>query len=188
MSQDRLGNLLARVAGQDQDAFAILYDSTVNMVFGHALRILRDRGAADEAVHDVYLQIWQKANHYDPARGGPAGWILTLTRTRALDRLRRFATARHRELALDSCSSGVASADADAARQADLSERRLLVRDALARVSHEEREVLGCAYYRGLSHSEIASLLDQPLGTVKTRIRSGLLKLRQFLQPIETSN
>ncbi|MFG0317697.1 MAG: sigma-70 family RNA polymerase sigma factor [Planctomycetota bacterium JB042] len=184
MNSKELTSLLARIAGGSEDAFSELYDRTSPVVFGLAMRILGEAATAEEACHDTYLQVHRQAGAFDPERGGPLTWILTIARTRALDRRRRLTHVRSREQSYDLLEDESAGPDVTLAEN-ELAERRRLVRTALEKVSPEEREALGHAFYLGLSHREIADRLKIPLGTIKSRIRSGMTKLRQSLRPLE---
>lgn len=185
MDAKRLTTLLGEVARGNDDAFSELYDRTSSLVFGLSLRILGDdAAAAEEACHDAFLQIHRQAGAFDPTRGGPLAWILTITRTRAIDRRRKSATTRARERSYDLLTGEPDGAEPTVA-DSDLLERRRMVRTALQGVSPEEREALGHAFFMGLSHREIADLLHIPLGTIKSRIRSGMTKLRHSLSPLE---
>jgi RNA polymerase sigma-70 factor (ECF subfamily) len=147
-----------------------------------ALRILSERAAAEDVVVEVYTQIWKQAQTYDPQRGAPLSWLLTVTRSRAIDALR----ARHRAQKTEPLET-VAEARAQTPDPEDVSteaERRRVVYRALERLSAEQRQAIELAYFSDLSHSEIAEKLGQPLGTVKTRIRTGLLRLRELLEPL----
>ena len=172
--------LIARIANGDTAALAAFYDGTVGLVHGLAVRILDDPGLAEEVTADTYLQIWRQAARYDPARGGPLAWLLTVARSRAIDRLRARATER---AATESFGAAVplATTAPDPVDDVCAAERRGLVERALARLGPAERRVIELAFFRGLSHSEIASTLGQPLGTVKTRIRSGMIRMRAAL-------
>ena len=184
---DRLGVIVAQVAAGDGTAFRALYDATSTRVFGFSLQILRDRAAAEEATLDVYAQIWRQASRYDPAKGSVTTWITSMARTRAIDVRRARTREQEREVALDELKierlgeSGLDPADASSE-----SEQRSRVRGALDALPHEQRRAVEAAFYRGLSHTEIASALGQPLGTVKTRIRSGLAALRRTLAAHES--
>jgi RNA polymerase sigma-70 factor (ECF subfamily) len=169
-------SLIARSADGDESALAALYDATAGLVNGLAFRILGDATAAEEVTGDVYLQVWRQAGRYDPARGAPLAWLLMLTRTRAIDRLRarRAASVVPERIAPPVAPSGPED-------EASVSERRRLVQGALGRLPPEQRQVIELAYFGGLSQSEIAATVGQPLGTVKTRIRLGMLRLRHTL-------
>jgi len=181
-SADQLRELIARAADGDEVALAELYDGTSSLVHGLVLRILGEPEAAEEVTADVYLQVWRQAERYDPARGAALGWLLTIARSRAIDRLRNQTIRRERhepEGAMRRAATlAVASGLEEAVRA---TERRHAVQRALMHLSPDERGTIELAYYQGLSHSEIAAKLGAPLGTVKTRIRLGMTRLRQEL-------
>jgi RNA polymerase sigma-70 factor (ECF subfamily) len=184
---DRLEEVVAEVAAGDRAAFRALYDATSSRVYGFALQILRDRAAAEEASLDVYAQLWRQAACYDRSKGSVAAWIASIARTRAIDVRRARAREQERAIALDELTfdhlreSGPDPFDASFAR-----ERELSVRGALDALPHEQRRAVEAAFFRGLSHTEIAAALGEPLGTVKTRIRSGLAALRRALAAHES--
>jgi RNA polymerase sigma factor, sigma-70 family len=152
------------------------------LVFGLILRVVVDRSTAEEVLLDVYTQVWRQASTYDIKRGAPLAWLMTIARTRSIDRLRSGKHEHQNRESLDAIgeiTSSTASPEADSVT----AERRQLVRAALDTLSAEQREVIELAYYAGLSHSEIALKLGQPLGTVKTRTRLGMMKLRDMLRP-----
>jgi len=174
--------LIDKIADGDQSALTTLYDSTSRLVFGLILRVVSDRATAEEVLLDVYTQIWRQAGSYDRKRGAPLAWMMTIARTRGIDRLRSSKADLTRE-PLE--TSGEVTATTPSPEDASVaSERGRLVRSALDTLSAEQREVIELAYYSGLSHSEIALRLNQPLGTVKTRTRLGMMKLRDTLRPI----
>jgi len=175
--------LIRRVASGEQSALTAIYDATNRLVFGLILRIVVDRATAEEVLLDVYTQVWRQASSYDTGRGVPLAWIMTIARSRAIDRLRAGRHDQQKREPLDAI--GEISAAGISPEEASLfSERQRLVRTALQALSPEQREVIELAYYSGLSHSEIALKLGQPLGTVKTRTRLGMIKLRDMLRPI----
>jgi RNA polymerase sigma-70 factor, ECF subfamily len=173
--------LIERTATGDRDAFARLFDATSPYVNGLARRILSDRESSEEVVMEVYVQVWQRAARYDAGRGAPLTWLLNLTRSRAIDRLRARST-RERELE-DPFEEEPADLESrgDPLEHALLAERRRKVREALERLSRDERNVVELAYFGGRSHTEIALELGLPLGTVKTRLRLALLRLERAL-------
>lgn len=175
--------LIKRVADGDQFALTTLYDSTSRLVFGLILRVVSDRSTAEEVVLDVYTQVWRQASTYDATRGAPLAWLMTIARTRGIDRLRSGKHEHQKKESLESIGE-VTSTNASPEADTVSSERRRLVRSALDALSAEQREVIELAYYSGLSHSEIALQLGQPLGTVKTRTRLGMMKLRDMLRPM----
>jgi RNA polymerase sigma-70 factor (ECF subfamily) len=174
--------LLARVAQRDASALGALYDLAGGAVHGVCRRILRDPSDAEEASMDVFLQVWQKASRFDPERGDALTWLLTLARSRAIDRLRARGAARRHETELDERHDAPSSEPGPETRSS-LAERAALVRGALSELPEEQREVLELAYFEGLTHSEIAERLAQPLGTAKSRIRLALQRLRRTLEP-----
>lgn len=175
--------LVGRVATGDQSALATLYDTTNRLIYGLILRVLSEAGAAEEVLLDVYTQVWRQAASYDTQRGSPLAWLTTIARSRAIDRLRSGWQTQQRQESLDVISDRETNA-ASPEEATVMSERQRLVRQALAQLSPEQREVIELAYYSGLSHSEIAARLGQPLGTVKTRTRLGMMKLRDALAPL----
>ena len=174
--------LIRSAAGGDQSALAGLYDGTSRPVFGLVLRIVGDRPTAEEVLLDVYTQAWRQAANYDEERGAPLAWLMTIARSRAIDRLRSAKHDQYKE-SLDSVRE-ISDTDPNPEQATVDSERRRLVCSALAALPAEQREVVELAYYSGLSHSEIALRLDQPLGTVKTRTRLAMIKLRDMLRPV----
>jgi len=177
-----LSELILRIAYGDQLAFTAFYHATHAFVYGLALRMVRDRATAEDVTIEVYLQLHQQAARYNPARGTTVGWLLTLTRSRSIDRLRRDAIHGQCESLPDAlpCQSPLPDPEA----QSVLAERCRMVRQALATLTKEQRQVIEIAYYTGLSHRQIAAQLGQPLGTVKTRMRIGLASLRTQLDPL----
>lgn len=176
--------LLARVAARDQAAFAALYDRLSGLLFATARRILGDGPEAEDVVHDTFVSIWEKASAFDPARGSPLAWALTLVRHRAIDRLR--SRTRRGELLAATAPDDLGfhePAGDEAPLAADLAERSALVRSALSDLPPEQRRALELAFFSGLTHDQIARRLDSPLGTIKARIRRGLLALRDRVAP-----
>ncbi|MBL8207493.1 MAG: sigma-70 family RNA polymerase sigma factor [Blastocatellia bacterium] len=174
---------IAQIATGDQAALAQFYELTNRMAFGLILRILSDRSTAEEVLLDVYTQVWRQAGHYNRERGTPLAWLTTIARTRALDRLRSGRQEMQRKESLEVVAEARSLA-ADPEETAASNEHQQLVRRALAKLTVEQRQILELAYFSGLSHSEIAAHLGQPLGTVKTRARLGMLKLKEMLAPM----
>lgn len=187
------GALVRRVAGGDETAFMSLYDRHAVLLFGTALRFLRDRDAAAEVVQETFLAAWQRAAQFDAARGSIAGWLIGIARNRALDRL-RAERRRPRSVPDDSFHSPSEEARTSrdwAAPNADEPEAavdrrwlRALLRTTLGEMRAEEREVLVLAYDRELSQAEIADRLALPIGTVKSRTRRALARLRAYLADV----
>jgi len=175
---DETSAWLASVAHGDRDAFSKLYDAVIDMVYGICLRVVRNREIAEEVAHDVMLEVWNSAGRYDPARGSGRAWIATMTRNRAIDRVRSIAAARRRDLAQPPPSAGPPDPVGDGV--VDLDSRRR-IQGALASLSDIQREALTLAFYGGLTHNQIAEHLGLPLGTVKSRIRDGMKRLAQLV-------
>lgn len=183
--QDADRDTIARVAAGDEGAFAELYDRLSAPLYSVALRMLGDAAEAQDALQDVCLQIWRRAASYDPALSSVFSWAMLLTRSRVIDRLR----ARGRRLRVvggsldDDAQSSQQSAEAlTAANGSEIAEEHeeaARVRSALNLLPQEQREALDLAFFNDLTHEEIAARLGQPLGTIKARIRRGLLKLRE---------
>jgi RNA polymerase sigma-70 factor (ECF subfamily) len=178
-----LVSLVERVASGDQSALAALYDATNRLIYSLVLRVLGDMSSAEEVLMDVYTQVWRQAVSYDANRGAPLAWMATIARSRAIDRLRSGWQDQHRKESLDVLGDAPANATSPE-ESAVASERQRFVREALDLLTPEQRQVIELAYYSGLSHSEIAEKLNQPLGTVKTRTRLGMMKLREALAPL----
>ena len=166
------------IAARDEVALAQLYDRYRVIVFGLLMRILNNREEAEDVLQEVFLQVWRKAGDFDENRGRPFTWLVTLGRSRAIDRLRTLAS---RERVAVAGAREVVEQISDAAADAFKSEQRGLVNSALAQLPDEQKRPLMLAYFDGLTQSEIATRLGAPLGTVKTRMRTGLTRLRELL-------
>jgi RNA polymerase sigma-70 factor (ECF subfamily) len=169
------GGYVRRIAAGDHGALAALYDATNRLIYGMALRILSNPADAEEVTLDIFTQVWRNASNYDEARGSVVAWLMTMARSRAIDRLRSRANRGRREEALMDLSNA-------APLQAPMTlgvERE--VQAALLTLTPEQREAIELAYWYGYSHSELSARLGQPLGTIKTRIRMGMMKLRSQL-------
>ena len=171
--------LLHAIARGDEQALASLYDRYKVILFGLVLRILRRRDEAEDVLQELFLQVWKRATDFDAARGRPFTWLVTMARSRAIDRLRSL-DARNRAGVEAARAAGEEWADAvtDAIR----SEQGEIVRRALAELPEEQRRALLLAYFEGLTQTEIAARLNAPLGTIKTRMRSGMIRLRELLR------
>jgi RNA polymerase sigma-70 factor (ECF subfamily) len=172
--------LIRRAGTGDPRALGQLYDQTSRLVYGLAQRILANFADAEEVTSDVYSYVWRSASTFDESRGSALSWLMVLTRSRALDRVRARAQSSRRLQSIDAAST-VPASGANAEAAASLSERSGLVRRALEDLPPEQRELLELAYFGGLSHVELAAQSGLPLGTVKTRIRMGMTKLRARL-------
>jgi RNA polymerase sigma factor (sigma-70 family) len=168
--------LLAAVARSDEAALAELYDRFGRVAYGLALRILRDQSLAEDAVQDAFLQVWRSAGTFQAGRAKASTWLLTFVHRRAVDLVRR--ESRRRTEPMDSAPepSGPGADEAAVTRS-----RREIVRDALRRLPAEQREAIELAYFGGLTQSELAARLEQPLGTIKSRMFTGLQRLQTLL-------
>ena len=182
MYEQEWAGLLARIAAGDQPALAEFYDASSAKVFGLVMKILADRTVAEEVTMDVYTQVWRRASTYDTERGTPGSWLMMLAKTRAIDRFRSSYLERGRQVPLDQAAEVPGDAATPEQYSADL-ERQRLVQEAMASLSAEQRQAIALAYYWGLSQSEIADRLQLPLGTVKMRMRLGMIRLREVLAP-----
>jgi RNA polymerase sigma-70 factor (ECF subfamily) len=171
---------LERIARGDHDGLAALYDRHARPVYSLAFRILQDQGEAEDIVQDVFSQAWRQAARYDESRGPVAAWLFTLTRSRAIDRL-RARRARPEPAADERQTANLVDPGVSPDLQLLSAEQIDRVRAALESLPALQRAAIELAYYEGLTHVEIASRLEQPLGTIKTRIRLALGKLRDSL-------
>ena len=174
-------DLMARVASLDRAAFGQIYDRYAGLLFSVALRILRHDKDAEDVVQEVFVQIWNKAASYDSALGQPSSWFVTMVRHRAIDRLRSLR--RHYEVVHEISESETEIMDsAPWLPDVEGRERSVAVKSALQKLPAEQRESIEFAFFGGLTHEEIAARVGQPLGTIKARIRRGMLKLRDSLE------
>lgn len=172
--------LLERIVARDAGAVGELYDRHSRLLFGLILRIVRDRSEAEEILQEVFVLLWNRVTTYNAVLGSPAGWLVGIARNRAIDRLRANAT---RGRAIESLRLNV-EPRANAETDASLGEQQRAVRQALDAIPREQRDLIEDAYFLGFTHSELAERYKLPLGTVKTRIRTGLLTLREHLSQI----
>jgi RNA polymerase sigma-70 factor (ECF subfamily) len=175
------GDYIRRCATRDESALAALYDESSKLAYSVALRILQDEADASEVVLDVYKQVWDAAGRFDEQRGSAAAWIVILARSRAMDR-RRFRAARSRTTVQVQELHDMRSSEASPETLAIASQSSREMKRALEAVPTEQREALELAFYGGMTHSEIADRLGEPLGTVKTRIRLAVIRLRELLK------
>ena len=166
---------------RDERAFAALYDRHSGLVFTLCLRVLHDKAEAEDLLVDVFYEVWEKADRYDPSRGSPTTYLATLARSRAIDRL-RSKSSRSVGATITLVRDDHPAPTADPSQQTADAERRSVVTTALQQLDPAQRQAIESAYYDGLSHSEIAAKLNKPLGTVKTWIRTGLIRLRDSLR------
>ncbi|SMD17968.1 sigma-70 family RNA polymerase sigma factor [Lentzea albidocapillata] len=172
-------DLLLRVARGDETAFEQLYDQVSGMVFGLARRVLRDQAQSEEVFQEVMLEVWRTASRFDPDRGKATTWILTMTHRRAVDRVRSAQAAANRDERV--ALMGVTTPFDEVVEQVTERLEQRKVRRCLSSLTDLQRESVLLAYYQGYSYPEVSSLLGVPLGTVKTRMRDGLIRLRDCL-------
>jgi RNA polymerase sigma-70 factor, ECF subfamily len=172
-----LDRLLGLVARGDQDAFEAVYDQLAGPVYGLIRRVVRDQAQSEEVTQEALLEVWRTASRFDPSRGSAATWVMTIAHRRAVDRVRSATAAAERELrtaqplVTDDLVAEAATANLEAER----------VRRCLGGLTELQRESITLAYYGGYTYPEVAGLLDTALGTVKTRIRDGLIRLRDCM-------
>jgi RNA polymerase sigma-70 factor (ECF subfamily) len=171
---------LLRSCGRgDETAFARLYDATASRVFGLAVRVVRDPAQAEEVAQEAFLEIWRTSGRFDPAKGSPLGWLLTIVHRKAVDRVRSAEASTRRDTTYHQQNQPVDHDSTAEAAAASLEARR--VRGALASLTPVQREALELAYFGGYTHTEVATMLELPVGTAKTRIRDGLIRLRDTM-------
>ena len=172
--------LLSAVAKGDQTAFAALYDRVGAQVYGLARRVLRDPSQSEEITQEVLLEVWRTASRFDASRGSANGWILTMAHRRAVDRVRSEQASRNRDQRVATRDAGAAGYDV-VAEDVEIRMEQQQVRKALDKLTDLQREAVELAYYQGYTYREVAELLDAPVGTVKTRLRDGLIRLRDTI-------
>jgi RNA polymerase sigma-70 factor (ECF subfamily) len=171
--------LIQRAAAQDREAFSQLYDRFSSLVFSLAMRMLRAQSDAEDLLQEVFMQVWRQAGSYSQERGSPEAWIINIARSRAIDKLRAI---RRRDKSFVLTDDPAAAESPDNVESAvGESEAKLAMNSALANLTEAQRRVLELAYFSGLSQTEIAEHLAEPLGTVKTRMRAAIQRLRGIL-------
>ena len=175
-----LAGLIERVIDHDERALAALYDATFSRVYGIAFRIVRSTALAEEVVEDTYFQAWRQAARFDASRGGPLTWLLGIARSRAIDTLRREARFAHDELEAEAGDS-IAADTPTGEDLLDVARNHADLHRALLKLQAQPRQLVALAFFRGLTHEEIASQTRLPLGTVKAQIRRALMTLREAL-------
>jgi RNA polymerase sigma-70 factor, ECF subfamily len=178
-------DLLTLIAKGDRRAFGRLYDRSSEVLFTLSLRMLGDREEAEDLLQEVYTEVWRKSVRYDARRGPPMAWLITLTRSRGIDRLRARTSRGHgmTDSIDDAPVAQTQGRDPTPFDQQADAEVRVMVMKALVELPAAQRQALELSYYEGLSHSEIAERLKEPVGTIKTRIKLGMSKLKTALQP-----
>ena len=173
--------LMRRIVEADETALGALYDRWVRSLYSLVLHLLKDPDEAEDVVEETFWQAWKKADSYEPSKGAVSTWLLTIGRRKALDRLRAKRRSGADTVSADFSFADLPSTDPDPAMEVEGKELREQVRNALGELPDEQREVLELGYFSGLSQSEIAEATGQPLGTVKTRMRLAMQKLREPL-------
>jgi RNA polymerase sigma-70 factor (ECF subfamily) len=174
-----LNDILSRVAEGDQVAFGQLYDQIAPRVLGLVRRLLKDFAQSEEVTQEIFLEIWQNATRYDPNKGGASTWILTMAHRRAVDRIRSSQSTRDRDTKI-----GIRDFETEydsVAETVEVTMESERVKKAMSRLTELQRQAVSLAYYGGYSHSEVATMLSVPIGTVKTRLRDGMIRLRDEL-------
>ena len=171
--------LLRRIADGDQAAFSRLYDEVAPRVLGLIRRLLIDHAQSEEVAQEVFLEIWQSASRFDEKKGGAATWILTMAHRRAIDRIRSSQSGRDRDTKIGIRDYAPEYDHVSESVEVKIEHER--VKQAMTRLTELQRQAVSLAYYGGYSHSEVAGLLKVPIGTVKTRLRDGMIRLRDEL-------
>ena len=171
--------LLARVATGDQGAFGQLYDQMAPRVLGLVKRLLRDHAQSEEVTQEIFLEVWQSATRYDSSKGAAVGWIMTMAHRRAVDRVRASQSSRDRDVKIGIRDFNPVYDNVSQTVETRIEHER--VEKAMLRLTELQRQAVSLAYYGGYSHSEVAELLSVPIGTVKTRVRDGMIRLRDEL-------
>ena len=174
-----LNDLLGQVAEGDQAAFGQLYDQCAGRILGLVRRLLKDLAQSEEVTQEIFLEVWQNAKRYDPAKGSATTWILTMSHRRAVDRIRSSQSTRDRDTRI-----GLRDMETEYDSVSESVEVRVeheRVGQAMLRLTELQRQAVTLAYYGGYSHSEVAEMLKVPIGTVKTRLRDGMIRLRDEL-------
>ncbi len=173
--------LMQRIAKGDQQALGQFYDRYGRLVYGVARGIVGDEAAAEEITQDAFTRVWSRAGTYLPEQGRPLTWLMRIARNRAIDEL-RSRSSRPQTRSISWLEEDLPDGSADPAEEAELSRRRQEVAGAIAELPAEQRRILAMAYFQAYTHREIAGILKQPLGTVKTRLRSAMKRLRAALE------
>lgn len=179
-AQSELAELITKIAKECESALGKLYDLTISQVYGLALKILTSTTEADEVTLDVFKQVWNRAFDYSPERGTPLAWLITLTRSRAIDKLRSEGRRKkiHDPLP-DELTDEVSSPE----EKTEIRQKRELIENALSELTPQQRESIELAYFHGLTQTEISARMNEPLGTVKSWMRAGMMKLRDIISP-----
>jgi RNA polymerase sigma-70 factor, ECF subfamily len=181
-SEERWRSQLRGIRARNPESLATLYDETSRFLYGLALQIVRDPSDAEEVIMDVYQHVWKNSHLYDETRGKVWNWLAVVTRNRAIDRLRQSNTRRAREAPIETEYERAGPAEAPESLSI-LEQERRIVRHAMATLKADQRQAIELAFFDGLTHAEVAEKLGTPLGTIKTRIRVGLRRLKEAMPP-----
>ena len=185
LTADEEREWMAQVQNGDKQALRKLYDRFNKILFGMIYKILRNKEESEDLLQEIFVKIWNKADQFDPSRGSAYSFIATLARNRAIDRTRSRAFKNRRKddyvINDDEYSFNLSTENPNPEEKIEITERAVGVRKALAQLNEKERQVLYISYFEGLSQTEIADKIDIPLGTVKYRMRQGMIKLREML-------
>jgi RNA polymerase sigma-70 factor, ECF subfamily len=173
---ERLAELLRRSAKGDQQAFAELYDATSSRMFGLAVRVVRDPAQAEEVAQEAFLEVWRTSTRFDADKGSALSWLMTICHRKAVDRVRSAEASTRRDVTYHQQNHTIDHDATSDAAQASMEAQR--VRNAMKGLTEVQREAIELAYFGGYTHTEVAAMLDLPIGTAKTRIRDGLIRLR----------
>lgn len=181
-AERELAELIAKIARECESALGKLYDLTITQVYGLAHKILSSAAEADEVTLDVFKQVWKRAFDYSPERGTPSAWLIMLTRSRAIDKLR--AEGRRKRIQ-DPLPDELTDEFSSPEEKTEIREKRELIESALSELTPRQRESIELAYFHGLTQTEISAKMNEPLGTVKSWMRSGMMKLREIISPLD---
>ncbi len=176
--EQELAELLSKIARGCESALGRLYDKTISQVYGLAVKILASHDDADEVSLDVFNQVWQRSLEYSPDRGSPSAWLITLTRSRAIDRLR---SGKKRKFLQDPLPDDVPDHSGSPDEETETRQKRELIESVLSELPASQRRSIELAYFHGMSQTEISAHMNEPLGTVKSWMRAGMARLRQRL-------
>ncbi len=183
-STEDLADLIQRIGVGDREAFSEFYDKFSGLIYSTALRVLNDASDAEDVAQEVFFMLWEKAPMYDPSRGKPLTWAITMTRNKAIDRLRSLQRRfRLQEAAREEQGPGELAMDHQAVENLEQAEENTILRSAVMQLSKEQREAIELAFFKCLTQQEIATRLDEPLGTIKARIRRGIVRLKKLVGP-----
>jgi RNA polymerase sigma-70 factor (ECF subfamily) len=184
-AEEQQTKLLRRIAAHDRQALGEFYDQVAGALFSTSVRVLSDAHEAEEVIQDVFVQIWDKAAMFDPKMGAPFHWALSITRNRSIDRLRARQRRTRLMGELEEAAAHNSAPESFSSQNALGDDELAVVRSAVGGLPRDQRQAIEMAFFGGLTHLEIAESLKEPLGTIKARIRRGMLKLKEGLEELE---